>query len=69
MRGSPLRLSLVIGIVLSVAGCETSPPPVGPNDKASTTLPEGFTKTKKGRLKGKMTHEARKQILGAGLEE
>ena len=70
MRVSLLSKSLVIGIVLAIAGCDMSPAPAEKTtkDTAGTGLPDGFTKTKKGRVKGKMTFEARKKLTGLGIE-
>ena len=69
MRSSSLRLTSVFAVTLSLAGCSGPPPPAEPTTRASNTVPEGVTKTKKGTLKGKMTNEVRKQVNTSGLEE
>jgi hypothetical protein len=69
MRSPSLRLTWVFAVALSLAGCSDSPPPAEPTAKSITTLPEGVTKTTKGILKGKMTHEVRKSVGTAGLDE
>jgi hypothetical protein len=69
MRSLSLPLTWVFAVALSLAGCSGSPPPAQTTTKTVTTLPEGVTKTKKGILKGKMTHDVRKSIGTAGLDE
>jgi hypothetical protein len=61
MRSSSPRLTWVLAVAFSLAGC-SGPPPAEQTTKSSDFVPEGLTKTKKGTLKGKMTNEVRRQL-------